>query len=284
MWVDRTGHPTPAVPDSRAFDSVRLSPDGRQAAVGITTATKSDLWILDIAGGTLTPLTSAGTVRNPVWSADGRRLLYASTQSGPAALWWQPADGSGSPVKAADPPHNPWWVDLAPDGAHAAYGAIYNGSFNLEALSLDGSNRATELAASAAAEGSPRFSPDGRSIAYTSAESGQSEVYVRPFPDAGRVRISADGGSRPIWDSDGKRIYFRQGDQMVMATLARDPTLRVVSRTTLFEGRYDTDFDVTKDGRFLMIESDTTGGSLVVIPNWRTELRRLTSASATRRQ
>ena len=71
---------------------------------------------------------------------------------------------------------------------------------------------------------------------------------------------------------------------MIMATLARDPTLRVVSRTTLFEGRYDDDFDVAKDGRFLMIESDTSGASLVVIPNWRTELRRLTSASATRRQ
>ena len=283
VWVDRAGHQTPAVPDSRAFNFVRLSPDGRQAAVGITTAARSDLWILDIAGGTLTPLTSAGTVRNPAWSADGRRVLYAATQNGPAALWWQPVDGSGPPVKAADPPHNPWWIDLAPDGAHVAYGGIYNGSFNLEALSLDGSNRATELAASAAVEGFPRFSPDGTSITYTSAESGQSEVYVRPFPDAGRVRISADGGSRPIWDSDGKRIYFRQGDQVVMATLARDPTLRVVSRTTLFEGRYDADFDVTKDGRFLMIESDTTGGSLVVIPNWRIELRRLTSASATRR-
>jgi hypothetical protein len=66
--------------------------------------------------------------------------------------------------------------------------------------------------------------------------------------------------------------------------LSRDPTLRVVSRTTLFEGRYGADVDVAKDGRFFMIESDTSGASLVVIPNWRTELKRLTSSSDTRRR
>jgi hypothetical protein len=277
VWVDRGGRMTPALPESRAFDHVRLSPDGRQAAVAITIGTKRDLWIFDIAGGTLTPLTTAGTVRNPVWSSDSRRILYAATQGGPTALWWHPADASGPPVKAAESAHNPWWLDLDPNATHAVYSTIYDGSFNLEALSLDGSNRVTELAASAVNESFPRFSPDGRSLAYTSQESGGSEVYVRPFPEAGRTRISANGGGRPIWDPDGKRIYFWEGDRLVAATLARDPTLRVVSRTTLFEGGYDADFDVTKDGRFLMIESDTAGANLVVIPNWRTELKRLTA-------
>jgi hypothetical protein len=283
VWVDRAGRMTPAVPDSRAFDHVRLSPDGRQAAVAIATGAKRDLWIFDIAGGTLTPLTTTGTVRNPVWSSDSRRILYASTQGGPTALWWHPADASGPPVKAAESAHNPWWLDLDSSATHAVYSAIYDGSFNLEALSLDGSNRVTELAASPGNDASPRFSPDGRSIAYTSQESGRSEVYVRPFPEAGRTRISAKGGSRPIWDPDGKRIYFWEDDRLIAAALARDPTLRVVSRTTLFEGSYDADFDVTKDGRFLMIESDTAGANLVVIPNWRTELKRLTTPRDTAR-
>jgi len=68
-----------------------------------------------------------------------------------------------------------------------------------------------------------------------------------------------------------------------MATLARDPTPRVVSRTTLFEGRYSNDFDIAKDGRFLMIEAGPPSASLVVIPNWRTELKRLTAGAASSR-
>lgn len=282
VWVDRTGRSTPALPDARAFEHVRLSPDGRQAAVAITTGRKRDLWILDIAGGTLTPLTSVGTVRNPVWSSDSRRVLYISTQGGPAAFWWQPVDASGPPVKAAEPPNNPWWIDIRPDGRYVAYSAVYNGSFNLEALSLDGSNAVSELAASPFNDGYPRFSPDGTLIAYTSEESGRSEVYVRTFPEAGRVRISANGGRRPIWDPDGKRIYFMEGSRMIAATVARDPVLRFVSRATIFEGRYDGDFDLAKDGRFLMVELESSGASLVVIPNWNSELKRLTSSAGRR--
>ena len=91
--------PTPALPEARGFEHVRLSPDGRQAALTIHDVRKRDLWILDLAGGTLTPLTNVGTVRNPAWSADSRRVLYPSTQDGPAALWWQPADASGPPSR-----------------------------------------------------------------------------------------------------------------------------------------------------------------------------------------
>ncbi len=278
-WVDRSGQSTPMLAESRAFDHVRLSPDGRQAALAITTDRKKDIWILDIAGGTLTPLTSVGTVRNPVWSSDSKRVLFPSTQGGPAAFWWQPVDASAPAVKAAVPPNNPWWIDLAPDGKHVAYAAIFNGSFNVEALALDGSHATTDLAASPAAEGFPRFSPDGKSIAYTVEQGQRSEVYVRAFPDAGRVQVAANG-QHPIWDPDGRRLYFTTDDGMNVATIARDPALRVVSRSTLFKmGRRPADFDLAKDGRFLMIETENSGTSLVVIPNWKTELKRLTSAT-----
>jgi Tol biopolymer transport system component len=195
-------------------------------------------------------------------------------------LWWQPADASGPAVKATEPRHNPWWVDLSPDGHTVVFNAIYDGSFNLETLSLDDRHDVREVSASpAAVESYGRFSPNGRFITYTSDESGRVEVYVRPFPEAGaRVQVSADGGFRPIWSRDGSRIYYRQEQGVLSASIAVAPTLRVTSRETLFSGRYDRDFDVAKDGRFLMIESDSSGRSLVVIPNWRTELRRLTGA------
>jgi Tol biopolymer transport system component len=140
------------------------------------------------------------------------------------------------------------------------------------------SKRVAEIAASPGNDGFPRFSPDGTAIAYASQETGDSDVYVRMFPEAGRVRVST--GRRPIWDPDGKRLYFRDANRMMVATIARDPALRVVTRETLFETRYLgnlTDYDVAKDGRFLMVETEASNSSLVVIPNWRTELRRQTS-------
>jgi WD40 repeat protein len=273
VWVDRNGHATPAFPEARGFDLVRISPDGRRAAITIQDAWKRDLWILDFDGGTLTPLTSTGTIRNPAWSSDSRRVLYPSTQDGPAALWWHPVDGSGPAVKAVVPPHNPWFIDLTPDGRHVAYAAVYKGSFNVEALALDDSKSAIEIVASASNDGFPRFSPDGKAVAYTSEDAGGADVYVQTFPEPGRVRVAR--GRRPIWDRDGKRLYYRDAGRVMVATIARDPALRVVSRETLFETRIGgTDYDLGRDGRFLMIETETSNASLVVIPNWRTELRR----------
>ena len=84
------------------------------------------------------------------------------------------------------------------------------------------------------------------------------------------------GGRRPIWSADGREIFYWEGSRLVAATLARDAGLRVVSRKTLFDGSFDVDFDVTKDGsRFLVIELETTGLDITVIPNWITELDRL---------
>jgi serine/threonine-protein kinase len=280
-WVERGSVGREALSERREFNSVRLSPDGRQAALGIGTGSGSNLWILDIGGGTLSPLTTNGLTRNPNWSPDGRRILYASTQGGRAGFWWQPADGSGPAVKAGDPRHNPWNADLSADGKTAVFNAVYDGTFNLETFSFDSAHEERDMAASpTATETWGRFSPDGRSIAYNSDESGRVEVYIRPFPEAGsRVQVSAGGGTRAIWAPDGKTLYYRDGTKVMAATLARDPALRVVSRAFVFDGPYAQDFDVSRDGtRFLMIESGSSGLRVVAIPNWRTELRQLTGA------
>ena len=280
VWVDRNGTAQPALSDLREYRNIRLSPDGKRAALSIGTGARSDLWILDIASGTVTPLTTMGTSRNPTWSPDGNRILYVSTQGGRAEFWWQPADGSGPPVKSAQSLHNAWNIDLSPDGRTAVFNSLYDGTFNLQALTLDARRDESVLAASPnATEAYGRFSPDGHSVAYHSDESGRFEVYVRPYPASGsRVQISSNGGRRPIWAPDGKKIYFWEGSHLASATLARDPGLRVVSREAMFDGRYEQDFDVSKDGaRFLMIESESSGLGLVVVPNWLTELRELTT-------
>ncbi len=278
VWVDRSGATRPAMDAQHEFVHVRLSPDGKQLATVIVTGVRRDLWTLDLEAGTLTPQTSNGTTRNPSWSPDGRRILYASTQSGRAALWWHPADGSGPSVMAAVPRHNPWYVDLSPDGRTFVFNALYNGSFNLERATLDSASQGQDLSASpTASEAEGRFSPDGRWIAYRSDESGRNEIYLRPSAGVGgRVQVSVGGGTYPVWGREGRSVFYWEESRLVSAILTRDPTPRVLSRTALFEGRYEKDFDVSPNGtRFLMIESERSGLSLVVIPHWRTELRRL---------
>jgi serine/threonine-protein kinase len=212
-------------------------------------------------------------------------VLYGSTQGGRAAFWWQAADG-GTPVQAAVPLHNPWLADLSPDGRTIVFNAIYDGTFNLETLALDSTHAEHDVAASpAATEGSGRFAPDGRSIAYLSDESGRPEIYLRNFPDVStRTQVSTAGGVRPVWSRDGRALYYWEPAtrRLIAATLARDPALRVLSREPLFGGRYDPEFDVAPDGRFLVIESESAGPTLVVVPSWRTELRQLTARGGVR--
>jgi len=281
LWIDRSGKKTPVIDDVREFSFVRLSPNGRQAAVTIGTGTKRDIWTLDLAGGTLTRLTTTGTARNPMWSSDGRRIFYVSTQSGRAGLWWQAADGSGAPQLAVVPRRNPWFTDLSPDGRTVVYNGIGTVNFDLESVSLDSTHEARTLSGSPTAiEATGRFSPDGRWVAYVSDESGRPEVYLRPFAEnAGRVLISLAGGRRPIWAPSGKELFYWEGNRLMSASLTFGPQPTVVSRTGLFAGRYGDDFDVASDGRFLVSESEATGLELVVIPNWRTELRRVSGGN-----
>jgi serine/threonine-protein kinase len=281
-WVDRSGKKTTAVDDVRDFTYVRLSPNGRQAALTIATGTKRDIWTLDLAAGTLTPLTNTGSARNPMWSSDGRRILYVSTQGGRAGLWSQAADGSGPPQLMLVPRYNPWMTDLSPDGRNVIYNAITSVNFDLESTSLDSAHATRTLSGSPTAiEVTGRFSPDGRWVAYTSDESGRLEIYVRPFAEnGGRVLVSVSGGRRPLWSASGKELFYWEGNRLMSASLTFNPQPSVVARTPLFAGRYGDDYDVSSDGkRFLVVEPEASGLELVAIPNWRTELKRVIAGS-----
>jgi eukaryotic-like serine/threonine-protein kinase len=276
VWIDQSGASVPALNGLRDYRFVRLSPDGKRAALGIDAGVKVDLWILDFASGTLTPITDDGSVRNPVWSSDGRRILYVSTKAGRSAFWWTGADGSTAPVKIGSAKYNAWNIDLAPDGNNVVYNGIYNGTFNIRTYSLDSSHSETEIVASPnATETNGKFSPDGKWLAYQSNESGRMETYVRTYPgNSDRVQISVNGGAKPTWSHDGSRIFYWEQQRMIVATLAKEPSLRVVSRRPLFEGTYLQDFDVSGDGaRVLAIQTNPSALGLVVAPNWTSELK-----------
>ncbi|MBU6367890.1 MAG: PD40 domain-containing protein, partial [Gemmatimonadetes bacterium] len=130
----------------------------------------------------------------------------------------------------------------------------------------------------------PRFSPDGRWVAYTTNESGLPEVFVRPFPGpGGRTQVSSGGGTEPVWAPDGRRLYYLTGNDLMAATVVAEGGLRVVARQKLFTsdaipGSIHANYDVSPDGRhFLMARS--TGGSvdLTVALNWLAEVKRRVS-------
>lgn len=134
----------------------------------------------------------------------------------------------------------------------------------------------------------PRLSRDRQWIAYTSAQSGRPEVYARAFPGpSGVVHVSAAGGGEPMWSADGNRIYYRDGQRLMAATLSKSGNaLGVVSRTALFSdvfapsyaGFGRANYDVAPDGRFLMVRTVGAAERLVVVLNWTTEMQRKLAA------
>jgi Tol biopolymer transport system component len=128
----------------------------------------------------------------------------------------------------------------------------------------------------------PAFSPDGKWVAYRSDESGQLEIYVTPYPGpGGRFPISVDGGTFPRWSSNGRELFYRQGDKVMAVDIETNPRFRAGTPRLLFGGiQYSNSYDVDPEGkRFLMLKLPTAQPSAAdrveVVLNWFDELKRL---------
>ncbi len=132
----------------------------------------------------------------------------------------------------------------------------------------------------------PRFSPDGRYVAYVSNESGQNEVYVRPFPEGeGKSTVSSNGGRQPRWSRDGKELLYVEGNTFVAVSVSTSPSFAVGSATPLFEhpglrpGNNYAPYDISADGqRFILAEpaeegADAPEPSIRVVMNWYEQFR-----------
>ena len=131
------------------------------------------------------------------------------------------------------------------------------------------------------------MAPDGQWLAYASDESGRPEIYVRPFPnvDDGRWQVSTDGGAEAAWSHNGSELYYRNGDRMMRVAVDITSTFSYGPPEVLFEGHYDThrarNYDVARDGRFLMVKDVTPGDRtsarqhLMIVQNWDEELERI---------
>jgi hypothetical protein len=150
-------------------------------------------------------------------------------------------------------------------------------------LPLDGDRKPRPFLNTPAHENAPAFSPNGRWLAYESDESGQRDVYVRPFPGPGaRVQVSSGGGVEPIWGRNGRELFFRSDDRMMVVSIRTDPIFAVGSQQALFAGRYlfgdfGPAYDVSADGqRLLMVKPvpPQVPTQLHVAFNWLDDLAR----------
>ncbi len=182
------------------------------------------------------------------------------------------------------------WLLIRTDNTDVGRGDIFG-------INLAGDTAPVPLVASRYEELHPALSPDGRWLAYTSSESGQPEVYIRPFPETSEARwqVSVDGGSHPRWAADSNVLYYLSSERrhMMAAQLAPGPGFAVADRRTLFELDptfrvlyYQTSYEPTPDGSsFVFVaRSGTNAGPageerLVLVQNWFTELRQLLAAS-----
>jgi eukaryotic-like serine/threonine-protein kinase len=182
VWVDRHGRERPVGAPIRAFTAARLSPDGSRIALGVGTRDPS-IWLWDVRREVLTPLNSdSGAESEPVWTADGTRIVFTSPRGGSPNLYWQAADGSGRAEPLSATPQPQYASSVSSDGTKVFVTQLAGPTTRADigVLVTDGQRRMETLVQEASQEFSAEASPDGRWLAYQSDESGQHEVYVRP--------------------------------------------------------------------------------------------------------
>ncbi len=271
----------PLLPTPGLYSYPRLSPDGRRIALAIGAGGRSDIWVYDLASFTLQRLTSAGFFNDrPEWTPDGARVVYRSDEGGRSAIMWVPADLSAPPEPLlSSPVHDFYEAVVSPDGGALVY-QIDDSQADVMYRLLEGDTAARAVAATLSVEAQPRLSPDGRWVAFVTDASGTSQVVVQPFPGpGGQVQISNTGGSEPVWARDGRRIFYRDGRQVIAAEVTTDGGFAVTGRTELFPDDFmfalapHANYDVSPDGRRLLMTRSLEEPKLVVVYGWLTEFR-----------
>jgi serine/threonine-protein kinase len=286
VWVDRKGQEATIGAPGRLYTEPRLSPDGKRVAVSIRDQ-EQDVWILDLAHEILNRLTFDPALdSHPVWTPDGRRVVFASQRAGPFNLFVASADGTGVTERLTTSEDIQIPSFVVPDGT-GIVGSVTapktNGDVVLFPFNAGSARAMAPLVRTNAIEFNPEISPDGRYMAYQSNESGREAIYVRPFPDVdkGRWEVSAAGGTRPVWARNGRELFYVDlADTMISVPVQTSGGKFVAGRPVkLFEtgsGASLTstrDFDVAPDGeRFLMIKENvarnTRPPGMVVVEHW----------------
>jgi Tol biopolymer transport system component len=299
VWVDRQGRETPINAPRRRYVYPRLSPDGTRIALDVRDQ-ENDIWIFDLARESLTRLTF-GPARDvdPLWTPDGKSVIYSSGGglAGARNLFRRAADGTGTVEPLTQGTAGMFPSAITADGHALIFqegrpaGGTAADRGDLMLLPLVGERRPQPLVQTAFREMNAEISPNGHWLAYQSNESGQEEIYVLPFPKVtagGKWQVStSSGGTRPLWARNGRELFYESMGALMRVSVAGTSTLQAGPPSKLFDaGSFlrgapaDRPYDVSTDGRFLMIKEGSAvdepaaSARLVLVLNWFEELKR----------
>jgi serine/threonine-protein kinase len=271
-WVAPTGAVESLSLPPNAYNDLRISPDDSRMAVVVGASGSGDIWIHDFRRATFTRLTFDNVNASPIWSKDGQYLYFAAIDSSglKTTIKRRRADGGRDAETLGTVNSRVYLRALTSDET-----AIFADDFTKESdiggrraevalVSLTPTVKERIIVSTPGDDFESALAPNGRWFAYSSDESGRSEIYVRDLSnDGGRWQVSTTGGGEPRWSSDSRTLYYRFENRLIAAAVTGAATFGVDTPRTLFEGIYNLQsatnmtFDVEHSGRrFLMIRPD----------------------------
>ncbi len=277
VWANRGGATTPIAAPPRAYKNLSISPDGQRLALEISEGNQ-DIYLYEFARGNLTRFTNKGDNGAPRWSPDGTAITFARYSASGTDIVSRSIDSGSEKVLISGPAGD--MQSWSPDGKYLLFMQVGQDT-DLDLWLKAGDQPASPWLITPFREMQAGFSGDGRYVAYVSDESGQYEVYVRPFSgETGKWQISTAGGEEPIWSKDGRELFYREGQKWMGVEVTTSPQFKAGPPRLLFDGPYlnvrGISYDVAADGRFLLLEENfkqpaTT--QLQAIFNWSEEVK-----------
>lgn len=209
VTIDRGGREEALKASPSGFEDMDLSPDGKLLAMTVIGGQQWNVWIYDLQEGSLNRLTFEGDNRDPMWSADGKRVIYGSTRNGRSGLYWKPVSGTGGEEQLLDSPRQLFPASVTNDGKYLIYDSgAWEDAAAIYALPLQG-ERTPRVLLKQPSLTNGKVSPSGKWIAYESSETGRTEIYVRRFTaGAGKWQVSTEGGLTRCGHATGVSFIF----------------------------------------------------------------------------
>jgi Tol biopolymer transport system component len=295
VWMNREGKEDALSAPSNWYHFPAISPDGTKVALSPLIPPGLDIYIWDLTRETLRRLTfGEGNNSLPIWTPDGKRIIFTSDREGNRGIYWKAADGTGEVEKLVSvPDKNLFAYCLSKDGKTLVVvetDSDYKKS-DIGIVSMEGDHAVKLLLKEPHNETNPSISPDGKYMAYLSNEPGGAGIYVCPFPEVskGKWQISGSDAEFARWSPDGRELYYNTKDAIMAVSVETEPSLKPGKTRKLFRAHLESSagtspsWDISPDGkRFLIVKWPERSGAappastlrkMVVVLNWFEELK-----------